>query len=84
MRVPQSYIQKCKVAAHILQVLFIFIGACIAIAVLTKDGETGGAVTFYFALVCFPWLSEYLSPVHIANLLSAHSASSPSPPSYTS
>jgi hypothetical protein len=52
MRVPQSYVQKCKVVAHVFQVLFLFVGACIAIAVMTKDGETGGAVKFHFALVC--------------------------------
>ncbi|KAF2747687.1 hypothetical protein M011DRAFT_467300 [Sporormia fimetaria CBS 119925] len=52
MRIPQSYIQKCKVVAHGLQILFIFITACIAIAVMTKDGDTGGPTKFYFAL-CF-------------------------------
>ncbi|ORY16190.1 hypothetical protein BCR34DRAFT_584643 [Clohesyomyces aquaticus] len=50
-RIPQSYIQKCKVTAHVFQVLLIFIGACITIAVLTK-GDTGGATKFFFAL-CF-------------------------------
>lgn len=52
MRVPQSYIQKCKVVAHTFQLIFLFIGGCLTIAVLTKDGETGGAVTYHFALVC--------------------------------
>lgn len=52
MRIPQSYIQKCKVAAHVAQILFIFIGACIGIAVMTKDGPTGGGTTYFFAL-CF-------------------------------
>lgn len=50
MRIPVSYVQKCKVAAHVAQILFIFIGACIAIAVMTKDGPTGGATTYLFAL----------------------------------
>ncbi|KAF2012788.1 hypothetical protein BU24DRAFT_465147 [Aaosphaeria arxii CBS 175.79] len=50
MRVPQSYIQKCKVVAHVFQVLLIFIGGCITIAILTKDGETGGATKYFFAL----------------------------------
>ncbi|KAF2004502.1 hypothetical protein P154DRAFT_519362 [Amniculicola lignicola CBS 123094] len=52
MRVPQSYIQKCKVTAHTFQLIFIFIGLCITIAVLTKDGSSGGATKFYLAL-CF-------------------------------
>jgi hypothetical protein len=51
MRVPQSYIQKCKIVAHGFQVLLIFIAACITISVLTKDGTTGGATKYYFALV---------------------------------
>jgi hypothetical protein len=51
MRIPQSYIQKCKVVAHIFQTIFIFVGLCITIAVFTKDGETGGATRFYLALV---------------------------------
>lgn len=51
MRIPQSYVQKCKVVAHGFQILFIFIAACIAIAVMTKDGETGGGTKFYFAMV---------------------------------
>ncbi|KAF2474128.1 uncharacterized protein BDR25DRAFT_332308 [Lindgomyces ingoldianus] len=52
MRIPQSYIQKCKVVAHVFQVLFIFIAACITIGVFTKGGDTGGATKFFFAL-CF-------------------------------
>ncbi|KAF2490604.1 hypothetical protein BU16DRAFT_518034 [Lophium mytilinum] len=52
MQVPQSYIQKCKVVAHIFQILLIFIAACITISVLTKDGTNGGATDWYFAL-CF-------------------------------
>ncbi|KAF2181695.1 hypothetical protein K469DRAFT_713298 [Zopfia rhizophila CBS 207.26] len=52
MRVPQSYIQKCKVVAHVFQILLIFIAGCITIAVMTKGGETGGATKYYFAL-CF-------------------------------
>ncbi|KAH7122404.1 hypothetical protein B0J11DRAFT_337580 [Dendryphion nanum] len=52
MRIPQSYIQKCKVVAHVFQFFLIFITGCITLAVLTKGGETGGATKFYFAL-CF-------------------------------
>jgi hypothetical protein len=42
MRIPQSYVQKCKVVAHIFQAIFIFAALCITIAVFTMDGETGG------------------------------------------
>jgi hypothetical protein len=51
MRIPQSYVQKCKVVAHIFQAIFIFAALCITIAVFTMDGETGGATKFYVALV---------------------------------
>jgi hypothetical protein len=51
MRVPQSYIQKCKVVGHIFQSIFIFAGLCITIAVFTKDGDTAGATRYYLALV---------------------------------
>jgi hypothetical protein len=51
MRIPQSYIQKCKVVGHVFQTIFIFVGLCITIAVFTKDGETGGATRYYLALV---------------------------------
>lgn len=52
MRVPQSYIQKCKVVAHVFQGIFVFVGGCITLAVLTKGGDNGGATKWYFAL-CF-------------------------------
>jgi hypothetical protein len=51
MRIPQSYIQKCKVVGHILQAIFIFAGLCITINVFSKKGETGGATKYYLALV---------------------------------
>ena len=51
MRIPQSYIQKCKVVAHVFQILFSFVAGCITISVFTK-GTTGGASKFFFALVC--------------------------------
>lgn len=83
MRIPQSYIQKCKVVAHGFQVLLIFIAWCITISVLTKDGETGGATKFYFALVCL--VSSHLNLLlEIRTDTFVNSASSPSPASYTS
>jgi low affinity Fe/Cu permease len=51
MRIPQSYVQKCKVVAHIFQAIFIFVALCITIAVSTMHGRTGGATKFYLALV---------------------------------
>ena len=51
MRIPQSSIQKIKTVVHIAQAALIFIGGCLALAVLTKDGKTGGQVGYYFALV---------------------------------
>jgi len=51
MRIPQSYIQKCKVVGHVFQALFIFSGLCMAIVVSAKGGATGGATKFYLALV---------------------------------
>ncbi|KAF2714824.1 hypothetical protein K504DRAFT_457020 [Pleomassaria siparia CBS 279.74] len=52
MRVPQSYIQKLKVVAHVFQAILIFIAGCLTLAVLTKDGDTGGATKYYIALCC--------------------------------
>ncbi|KAF2637873.1 hypothetical protein P280DRAFT_457612 [Massarina eburnea CBS 473.64] len=52
MRINTSYVQKCKTVAHVFQVLFIFVGGCIALAVFTKDGDVGGATRYFFAL-CF-------------------------------
>ncbi|KAF1832770.1 hypothetical protein BDW02DRAFT_570677 [Decorospora gaudefroyi] len=52
MRIPQSYIQKCKVVAHTFQAIFVFVAACLTIAVMTKDGEIGGATRYFFAM-CF-------------------------------
>ncbi|KAF2824059.1 hypothetical protein CC86DRAFT_447621 [Ophiobolus disseminans] len=64
MRIPQSYIQKCKVVGHLFQGIFIFVGLCITITVFSKKGETGGATKFYLAL-CFLSLPAiiYLSMV---------------------
>ncbi|KAF2868296.1 hypothetical protein BDV95DRAFT_642912 [Massariosphaeria phaeospora] len=52
MRIPQSYIQKCKVVAHVFQIVVIFIALCLTITVFTKGGGTGGATKYYLAL-CF-------------------------------
>ena len=54
MRIPQSYVQKCKIAAHIFQILFIFVTFCVAIAAMVKEGPTGGALNYMFALVRLP------------------------------
>jgi hypothetical protein len=51
MRIPQSYIQKCKVVAHVFQAIFVFIAACLTIAVMTKDGDIGGPTRYFFAMV---------------------------------
>jgi hypothetical protein len=51
MRVPQSYIQKCKVAMHCFQAVFVFVAACLTIAVMTKEGEIDGATKYFFAMV---------------------------------
>ncbi|KAF2680205.1 hypothetical protein K458DRAFT_108570 [Lentithecium fluviatile CBS 122367] len=52
MRVNVSYVQRCKATAHVVQVLLTFIAGCLTLAIMTKDGPTGGATKFYFAL-CF-------------------------------
>jgi hypothetical protein len=49
-RIPQSYIQKCKVGLHALQAVFIFVAGCLTISVMTK-GDIGGATRYYFAMV---------------------------------
>jgi len=60
MRVNVSYVQRCKATAHIFQVLLTFVAGCITLAVMTKDGDTGAATKFYFALVGIlaGWSSE--------------------------
>jgi len=52
MRVPQSYIQKCKVVAHSLQAVLVFVATVLTIAVMTKEGSIKGA-TKYFLAMCF-------------------------------
>ena len=51
MRIPQSYIQKCKVVAHTFQAIFVFVALCLTIAVLTKDGPVGGPTRYFLAMV---------------------------------
>ena len=53
MRIPQSYIQKCKVVAHCFQAIFVFIAACLTITVMTKEGSIGGGTRFFFAMVSY-------------------------------
>lgn len=74
MRIEQSYYQKAKAAFHATQALLTFVAGCLALAILTKSGNHGGQVGFYFALVSLHWTRHrYPSLIH-------HSASSPSPP----
>lgn len=51
MRIEQSYYQKAKALFHATQALFTFVAGCLALAILTKSGNHGGQVGFYFALV---------------------------------
>ena len=54
MRIQQTLLQKIKIGVHIAQLVLIFIGGCLSLAVLTEHGKTGGQVGFYFALVSPP------------------------------
>jgi hypothetical protein len=51
MRIQQTQLQQIKLAVHAGQLVFLIIGGILALVVLTKDGKTGGSVSFYFALV---------------------------------
>lgn len=51
MRIPQTNLQTIKLGTHAVQAFCIFIGGCLSLAVLTKDGDTGGQVSYYFGLV---------------------------------
>jgi hypothetical protein len=51
MRIEQSYYQKSKALFHATQALFTFVAGCLALAILTKSGNHGGQVGYYFALV---------------------------------
>jgi len=66
MRIPQTYIQHSKAGVHFAQAFCIFITGCLALAVLTKDGGTGGATGYMFGLVCLPDINvEFVSfPAH--------------------
>ena len=74
MRIEQSYYQKAKAALHATQALTAFVAGCLALAILTKSGNHGGQVGFYFALVSLHPTLLHCPP------LTLHSASSPSPP----
>jgi hypothetical protein len=63
MRIPQSYIQKCKVVAHVFQAVFVFVAFCLTITVMTKGGDIGGPTKYFFAMVCS------LSPVSLPQTL---------------
>lgn len=54
MRIEQTYFQKAKALSHGVQALFIFVAGCLALAILTKSGNHGGQIGFYFALVRLP------------------------------
>ncbi|KAF2756210.1 hypothetical protein EJ05DRAFT_93498 [Pseudovirgaria hyperparasitica] len=49
-QIAQSYSQKCKIVAHVFQVLFIFVAGCITLAILTKGGYVGGGTKYFLAL----------------------------------
>jgi hypothetical protein len=51
MRIEQSYFQKSKALFHAAQALFTFVAGCLALAILTKSGNHGGQIGFFFALV---------------------------------
>ncbi len=53
MRIPQSYIQKVKVAAHVFQGILVFVTGCLTISVLARSGPAGGGTKFTMALVSY-------------------------------
>lgn len=55
MQIPQSYMQKAKAGAHLAQALLIFIGGCLALAVLNMSGGTSGEIGYFFGLVRLPF-----------------------------
>ena len=61
MRIQQTQLQQIKLALHAAQLVFLIIGGILALVVLTKDGKTGGSVSFYFALVSIHHLSPHQS-----------------------
>ena len=64
MRIEQSYFQKSKALFHAAQALFTFVAGCLALAILTKSGNHGGQIGFFFALVslvdCLLTMPPYL------------------------
>lgn len=63
MRIEQSYYQKAKALFHGLQALFTFVAGCLALTILTKSGNHGGQVGFYFALVSM----QFTRPCHCSS-----------------
>lgn len=51
MKIELDKLGKAKQGFHAVQSLLIFVAACLALAVLTKTGYTGGQTGFFFALV---------------------------------
>lgn len=51
MKIPQTYLQKAKAGAHVAQAVLIFVGGCLALAVLTMGGGTSGEIGYFFGLV---------------------------------
>jgi hypothetical protein len=78
MRIEQSYFQKSKALFHAAQALFTFVAGCLALAILTKSGNHGGQIGFFFALVSL--LRDLLTIASHPLTNSPNSASSASPP----
>ncbi|KAI9840270.1 MAG: hypothetical protein M1837_001805 [Sclerophora amabilis] len=53
MKIPLSYMQKGKTAAHVIQALLIFIAWAITIAVFVSKDPTDGRTKYYFAMCWF-------------------------------
>lgn len=64
MRIEQSYYQKAKAAFHAGQALLTFVAGCLALAILTKSGNHGGQVGFYFALVSYRSVTPLSPPTN--------------------
>jgi hypothetical protein len=77
MRIEQSYFQKSKALFHAAQALFTFVAGCLALAILTKSGNHGGQIGFFFALVSLLDLPAYYALLTIPPPDSASSASPP-------
>jgi hypothetical protein len=80
MRIEQSYFQKSKALFHAAQALFTFVAGCLALAILTKSGNHGGQIGFFFALVSLLLTCHVLTVACHPLTNSPDSASSASPP----